>query len=201
LHFGIEVPKGRCVVNVRSNSVAKTSSALTENEGLLLALLARAGPLTAYQIAKAYDLSPVSNFNTSKGKIYPMIRKLGAAGLIEAEKVPGDARGTERLSCTPAGLEQVKRWVSNVQSAQILPEDPLRSRVQSFGLLSPEERRNWLADVRQKLTDKLRELDEYRQATETPFQELVHQNAYSTIQARLAWLDRVFYELAKSAEE
>src|SRR4029450_5847371 len=109
---------------------------LTENEGLLLALLARAGPPTAYQIAKAYDLSPVSNFNTSKGKIYPMIKRLQKSGLIRGVARKDDARGTERLTCTKAGLKKVKQWVLNIQPAHILPEDGLRSRVQSFDLLN-----------------------------------------------------------------
>ena len=57
----------------------KSQLSLTENEGTLLALVARAEPITAYQIAKVYEESPVSNFNTSKGKIYPMIKRLREA--------------------------------------------------------------------------------------------------------------------------
>jgi DNA-binding PadR family transcriptional regulator len=170
---------------------------LTENEGLLLALLARAGPLTAYQIAKAYDLSPVSNFNTSKGKIYPMIKRLQKSGLIHGQEKKGDARGTERLSCTKAGLKKVKQWVLNIQPAHILPEDGLRSRVQSFDLLSTDEKLDWLAGVRRRMVEKLDVLDRYREMTDTPFQDLVHHNAVSTIQARLAWIDRIYYELSK----
>ena len=35
-------------------------------------------PATAYQISKIYAESPVSNFGTSKGKIYPLINDAGA---------------------------------------------------------------------------------------------------------------------------
>jgi DNA-binding PadR family transcriptional regulator len=170
---------------------------LTENEGLLLALLARAGPLTAYQIAKAYDLSPVSNFNTSKGKIYPMIKRLQKSGLIRGVARKDDARGTERLTCTKAGLKKVKQWVLNIQPAHILPEDGLRSRVQSFDLLNTAEKLEWLTGVREKMAEKLEVLDRYKEMTDTPFQDLVHHNAYSTIQARLAWIDRIHFELSK----
>lgn len=186
---------------VRPEAKPSSRNPLTENEGLLLALLARAGPLTAYQIAKAYDLSPVSNFNTSKGKIYPMIRRLQTGGLIRAEIVKGDRRGTELLSCTNKGLKKVKEWVVSIQPAHILPEDGLRSRVQSFDLLSASERKKWLTDVREKMTQKLEALERYKEITDTPFQELVHQNACSTIQARLSWLDRVFFELATEGAE
>ena len=44
---------------------------LTDHEGTFLSLVLRIQPATAYQVIKIYEESPVSNFNTSKGKIYP----------------------------------------------------------------------------------------------------------------------------------
>ena len=88
--------------------------------------MARAEPITAYQIAKVYEDSPVSNFNTSKGKIYPIIKRLREAGLLRATSVPGDARGTETLSTTAKGREAVRSWVKSVRPAHLLPEDPLK---------------------------------------------------------------------------
>ena len=52
---------------------------LTDHEGTFLALVLRIQPVTAYLVSKIYDGSPVSNFNTSKGKIYPLIRRLDHA--------------------------------------------------------------------------------------------------------------------------
>ena len=45
---------------------------LTDHEGTFLSLVLRIQPVTAYQVIKVYEESPVSNFNTSKGKIYPL---------------------------------------------------------------------------------------------------------------------------------
>ena len=42
---------------------------LTDHEGTFLSLVLRIQPATAYQVAKIYEDSPVSKFNTSKGKI------------------------------------------------------------------------------------------------------------------------------------
>lgn len=168
---------------------------LTDNEAMLLALVARAQPITAYQIAKAYDLSPVSNFNTSKGKIYPIIKRLKARGLVLAEEIAGDARGTERLSCTAAGLDEVRAWVMRIAPADLLLEDPLRSKVQSFDLLSADQRVAWARRARDGLLEKMAELDEYRHNVTTPFHFLVEANAMASIQVRLSWLDLVLQEL------
>lgn len=164
---------------------------LSDNEGTLLALVLRVQPVTAYQIAKIYEESPVTNFNTSKGKLYPLIRRLGARGLLRAAAVEGDARGTERWRCTDEGRAAVKRWVFDVRPSHILLEDPLRTKLQSFDLLDREEQIGWIVKVKAECADKLKALDEYGREVMVPFQELVHDNAVSTLRCRMDWLDRL----------
>jgi DNA-binding PadR family transcriptional regulator len=164
---------------------------LTEQEGVLLALVARAGPITAYQISKVYEDSPVSNYNSSKGKIYPMIRRLRVANLLSSEPVPGDGRGTEQLSITEDGIKAVREWILRISQPQLLPDDPLRTRLQSMDLLSLEERLQWVSDVREQLRAKLNSLEQYGNEVSTPFHDLVHDNAVRSIQSRMDWLDRV----------
>ena len=172
---------------------------LTDNEGTLLALVARAEPITAYQIAKVYEDSPVSNFNTSKGKIYPIIKRLREAGLLRATSVPGDARGTETLSTTAKGREAVRSWVKSVRPAHLLPEDPLRSKVQSFDLLSRDERIEWIAELKIQLLNKLEEVEEYGRTVAVPFQDLVHENAIRSIRGRMDWLDVVLNKIVRES--
>lgn len=164
---------------------------LTDNEGTLLALVRRAQPITAYEIARVYDASPVSNFNTSKGKIYPLVKRLKQLGLLTGAAVEGDRRGTERLSSTPAGDEALRGWLLDRRGPHILLEDPLRTQVQSFDLLTRHERLDWIASARAALEDKLAELAAYADTVDVPYHELVHDNAVSSVTARLAWLDRV----------
>jgi DNA-binding PadR family transcriptional regulator len=171
---------------------------LTDGEGTLLALVVRAGPLTAYQIARVYELSPVTNYNTSKGKIYPMIRRLKARGYLAGESVEADARGTERLKATAAGREAVRRWASEILPTHILLEDPLRTKIQSFELLSRDDRLKWCDRARDMLADKLAELDAYAGEVEVPFRELVHDGAVSALRARSEWLERVRHALARA---
>lgn len=180
--------------------MAKADLSLTDNEGPLLALVLRTQPITAYQIAKVYEESPVTNFNTSKGKLYPLVRRLRERGLISAQAVEGDARGTERLVCTRLGKRAVKAWVQETRPGHLLLEDPLRTKLQSFDLLTREERIDWIEKAKAQLLQKLEALEEYRAEVEVPFKDLVHDNAVSQLRSRMDWLDRTLRRIAKQGE-
>ena len=174
---------------------------LTDGEGTLLALVVRAEPITAYQIARVYERSPVTNYNTSKGKIYPIIRRLKERGYLIGESVEADARGTERLKATAKGREAVRRWAKEILPTHTLLEDPLRTKIQSFELLSREERLEWCAQAKALLTEKLHELEEYGEQVDVPFKDLVHDGAVSAIRARLEWLDRILLATVRAPRE
>lgn len=167
----------------------------------MLALVLRAQPITVYEISKVYEASPVSNFNTSKGKLYPMVRRLKGLDLIESKAVEGDGRGTEKLHCTALGKKAVKAWLGQVRPSHLLLDDPLRTRIQSFGLLSPVEQRAWLEDLRAQLTAKLAELAAYEDQVDVPFHDIVHDNAVSSLETRLAWIDRTLAKISAPAKK
>ena len=169
----------------------RTETQLTDDEAAFLALLIRIQPATAYQIAKIYDESPVSNFGTSKGKIYPMIRRLKERGALKAHALEGDGRHTEVMSATALGREKVRQWIKNIKPSHLLPKDPLRTMVQSFELLSKDEQLGWIAGVRSRLREKLVELEEYKESVQVPFKEQVHGNAVMVLETRLEWLDNL----------
>lgn len=175
--------------------MAEKSHSLTDDEGTFLALVVRVQPATAYQLSKIYADSPVSNFGTSKGKIYPLIRRLRDRGLIASERVPGDSRGSETLRCTAAGKRAVRAWVQDIRPTHLLVDDPLRTKLQSFDLLSREEQVKWVAKAKNGLRRKLDELEAYGKEVTVPFKELVHDNAVGSVQCRLEWLERLRREL------
>ncbi len=168
---------------------------LTDHEGTFLSLVLRLQPVTAYQVTKIYELSPVSNFNTSKGKIYPLIARLEKDGLLEKRAVAGDKRGTEELLCTAAGRRAVKQWVQEVRPTHLLLDDPMRTKVQSFELLSDQERIDWILGAKAQLHEKLEALETYGKEVDVPFKQFVHDNAVSSIRARMDWLDRMLFGL------
>jgi DNA-binding PadR family transcriptional regulator len=172
---------------------------LTDDEGTLLALVLRVQPVTAYQIARIYEESPVSNFNTSKGKLYPLIRRLRTLGLLEGRPVEGDARGTERLEGTEQGKAAVRHWLKRIRPAHLLLEDPLRTKIQSFDLLSREEQLEWIVGVKARLLEKLEELEAYGEQVTVPYHAFVHDNAVTALRARMDWLDRILYQMVKES--
>jgi len=169
---------------------------LNDHEGTFLALVLRLQPTTAYQVSKVYEQSPVTNYKTNKGKIYPIINRLVERGWLEKHAVLGDGRGTEQLSCTPAGRRAVRDWVIEIQPSHLLLDDPLRTKVQSFGLLTKDERRRWVVHAKSQLNDKLADLEAYGREVEVPFKRLVHDNAVRSIRTRMDWLDSLLFELA-----
>lgn len=182
-------------MNRRNDRAARPGAAqddiLTDNEGSLLTLALRRQPVTAYQLLRIYAQSPVSSFNESKGSLYPLIRRLKARGLIAADPVDGDGRKSERLSCTDAGKEAARRWVARLEPRHILPDDPLRTKAISFGLLDADERRAWIENARKLTEEKIAEVEAYLIGLDMPFQDAVAANAMGALQARLEWLDKL----------
>ena len=178
-----------------------SSLGLTDDEGTFLALLLRVRHATAYQLSKIYEESPVSNFGTSKGKIYPLIRRLKERGLLSTRTVRGDARGTKFLECTSEGQQAVRNWIKQIRPGHLLLEDPLRTKIQSFDLLSRDEQIEWIAEVKSRLLEKLEELDTYARTVDVPFKEYVHDSAVSSIRSRMDWLDRVLHFIVRTRHE
>ena len=129
---------------------------MTDDEGTFLPLLPRVRRTAAYQLSKIYTESRVSNFGTSKGKVYPLIRRLNARRLLAAKSVSGDGRGTEELECTAAGTKAARQWVKQIWPTYFLPEDPLRIKVQSFDLLSRDRQIEWIVEAKSGLAGKAR---------------------------------------------
>ncbi len=69
-------------------------------------------PMSGYDIKATADRSTRFFWATSYGQIYPELRRLSEAGLVEGE---ADARGGRRrtsYSLTPAGREALEGWLS-----------------------------------------------------------------------------------------
>ena len=163
---------------------------LTDGEGALLSLVLRQQPMTGYQIAKFFEASPVHTFNTSTGKLYPLIYRLETRGFLRAEEVPGDKRGTKRFYCTEEGREVLKQWVLAVRPEHVLLHDPLRKKLQGFELLAEGEQLKWIATSKRRLQEKLKEVEAWPAQVEGPFGDLVKDSAKSALESRIAWLER-----------
>jgi DNA-binding PadR family transcriptional regulator len=170
---------------------------LTNGEALVLSLIECVQPITAYQIRKVLADSPTSNISNSTGKIYPIIRRLKAGKFITASAVENDGRGAERLTCTDQGREAIRRWIKAVGGAEMLLEDPLRSKVLTFHLLSKSEQVRWLKAVRAGLVEKLAEIKAYGRKYPGRYMEIALDNARLSTQARIEWIDLALSKIAR----
>lgn len=161
---------------------------LTEFESHVLALIWRYQPTTAYQVRHAHAHSPTLDFALSQGSVYPVIERLKARGLINALALK-DRRRTEQLSCTKAGEEAVKAWLADLPAR--LPDDPLRSRILALSILKKNQRAQWVKSAKDCLLQDLAHVEEFAEANPGPLLDLAHDNARSTLLARIRWLERI----------
>ena len=101
--------------------------------------------------------------------------RLEARGLVE--------RDAERIASSKNGEAAVRDWAMTIGPADLLPEDPLRTKVQSFDLLSRDEQRAWAIEAKAALEAHLERLDAYGREVTVPFHALVHDNAVRSMRA------------------
>lgn len=143
----------------------------------------------------------MSSFNTSKGGVYKMVRRLIDRGLILAEPIAGDARNSEALRCTGEGLERVRAWVKDVRPIHTLVYDPLRTRLLSLNLLSRDERIEWIVDAKTLLLDKIEEVKAYDRTAQVPYKEIAYLSSIQSLEGKIGWLDRLLTIVVKDKDE
>jgi len=113
----------------------------------LLALL-EAGPMTGYELAKQFDVSVDYLWHAPHSQIYPELRRMEAAGLVEAESLPRGERATKRpYSLTAAGAEELVAWVRRQETAPPV-RDPAYLKATYFEYESFDETRQHFREHR-----------------------------------------------------
>ena len=102
------------------------------------------------------------------------------------------------MFCTEAGKAAVRVWVLQIRDSHVLLDDPLRTKVQSISLLTRDEQVAWIMEAKQRLLDKLAELDSYRKEVDVPYKDFLHDNAVQATRARMDWLDRMLLSVMSS---
>lgn len=131
---------------------------------MVLGVLRTQGPCTAYRVRRALRASPSTFWSASAGAIYPLLRKLEAAGLVHAALDGGDKRGRRLLRVTPKGRKAHLAWMKAISSADVVAavSDPVRSRAFFLATLPPEDRRRFvqraLESLEQYLEDTRKDL-------------------------------------------
>jgi hypothetical protein len=120
--------------------------------------------------------------------------------LLRARVVQRGKLQTEHLEATEEGRKAVVQWIKNIRPSHVLPDDPLRTKLQSFDLLTREERLEWIAEIKTELSKKLDAVDLYGEEESVPFHALVHDNAVRALRMRMDWLDRVLCQVIRDRD-
>ena len=83
---------------------------LSPTARVLLGMI-RKGGRTGYEIKQLVDISTRFFWAASYGQIYPELKRLEDAGLIEGEDDPNGGRRRRAYSLTPAGEAALDEWV------------------------------------------------------------------------------------------
>ena len=113
---------------------------LTELEGAILSEVHHRGRSTAFQVRKAFQVSPSLEWSGSAGAVYPAIAKLTASGSIRSEKTDS-GRKTSLLSLTPEGETRLNDWICDPARAASVGLDPFRLRAGMWSALPAQTRR------------------------------------------------------------
>jgi DNA-binding PadR family transcriptional regulator len=167
---------------------------LTEHEGMLLALIIREQPVRAYQLYKIFESSPVTSINSSKGQLYPAIRRLKAKGLVVAQQVSGDGRNVEELSPTEEGVQAAAAWVIDISGDHISLDDPLRTRMLSFDLLTKEQRIAWISNAKALVKARREIVEKFDRSVTVPYQRFAFMSTMETLRVKMEWLDELLYD-------
>lgn len=156
-------------------------------ELLLLALVERDGPVTAYRIRRLLEASPTAALSASAGSVYPAVRRLEERGLLAAGEAR-DGRGARRLRVTAAGRRRVRRWLREPEAGG-LTEDPLRRQALFVARLPPRERRAWLRRALEASLAEEAALERFARRDDLPPTDFwAHDNPRRLMAARIEWL-------------
>ena len=173
---------------------------MTELDLTVLGVLARDGPMSAYDVRQVFARSVTPSWSSSSGSIYPAIRRLVEAGLASASAAEG-ARGRQTLQTTPEGRRAVEQWVCDFAPglAGATP-DPLRTRAFFLALLTTEARQAFLRHAMEStdgaIVDAERIFAELSARHDGSLDHLASLGALYELRARRAWLADVSRRLS-----
>jgi len=137
--------------------MTKPPSVLTELEGAVLSEIHHRHHDTAFQVRRAFQTSPSIEWSGSAGAVYPAIRRLAAAGLIQTAPITSGRKGL-RLSLSPQGVQALESWICDPIRTTSVGVDPFRLRAGLWDTLEPRIRADALQIVQRTVDAELERL-------------------------------------------
>ena len=125
--------------------MSNANRGLTNLENVALAHIWRNGATTAHELRVAFADSSAGRYSGSAGAIYPLVKRLEAAGFVRGRAAANGAQKKKLYKITKAGQKAVENWIFAMAPADMFPDDPIRTRFQYAYLLNKADRARWLA--------------------------------------------------------
>jgi len=169
---------------------------MSELEHVVLGVVWREQPCTAYAVRKVFLCSPSSHWSGSAGAIYPLMKRLERAGLLRSNPYRGDKRRSRLYRLTPNGRKRLRNWLRPPlpPGPALMNIDPVRVRVSFFGALTHRERLTAVREAQASLREQLRHIPAKipaQNGEDALYDDLVNRGALLSIRAQLAWLKEV----------
>jgi len=162
-------------------------------------------PRSGYEIKALVDNSTRFFWAASYGQIYPELKRLSEAGLLEGSDVPRGERRRTVYAITGAGTEALREWLRQPPSTFEMREEGLLKLFFS-GVLPPEEAAGTLRAMREHrlgVAERLRGLEpetEEKRKAKDPYPLLVLQGGIEFNEWFADWCERMEARLLGSAE-
>jgi DNA-binding PadR family transcriptional regulator len=162
-------------------------------------------PSTGYEIKRVVDNSTRFFWAASYGQIYPELRRLEQAGLVEGRSEPRGGRKRTVYELTEAGRDELRRWLD--QGVEVMETRDEALLKLFFAVADPDRADGILAAKRRLHEEKLEALQMVEAKTLAsaaagdPFPDLVRRFGVESSQWMIDWCDRARAELADAAEE
>lgn len=172
---------------------------------VILGMLSRE-PRSGYEIKAAVDNTTRFFWAASYGQIYPELKRLSEAGLVEGIDAPTGGRKRTVYAITADGEAELKNWLRKPPETAEMREEGLLKLFFS-GLLEPEEAIETLRAMRARrveLTERLRAMEPEKTATadaKDPYPLMVLRAGIEFNEWFAAWCERMEVQLLEPARE
>lgn len=153
------------------------------------------GPMSGYEIKRFYRETIRHFWSVSDGQLYPTLKKMHEAGMIDKEVVPQAAAADKHIySLAPKGEEYFTQWLKEKVTKFEEFKEPFIIKMFFFDMLGKDDIISHFKSQYDLNLEVLREFQEVMQLyTEglTNYQKLVVEVGIVYIQLRLIWLGRM----------
>jgi DNA-binding PadR family transcriptional regulator len=181
--------------------ISESDMTLSPTAYVILGML-RSEPRSGYEIKQAVDHSTRFFWAASYGQIYPELRKLAKAGLVEGESQPTGGRKRTLYRLTDAGREELRNWLAEPPEHLELRDEGLLKLF--FAIEAEPGKAVEIIDAKQRLMEEklaaLRAIEPRAAAAapSDPFPYLVLRYGVESSEWVIEWCERARAELTET---